>query len=176
MTFAPQAEHLAHMPAHVWIETGNYAAALASSERAYALFEKLKTDANRSPGHDRLEQHDVYVGYAAAMMLGNYAEAKVWSARTSSGVRPPNGRLYGITFQPLRGGVCAHRRFEVPRRCDRGLAALRLGKLDEARSLRAQLGNASGDQRPSCRDYRGPRWEADRPWKAGELVRQQLCR
>ncbi|MGA8575319.1 MAG: hypothetical protein WB609_06465, partial [Candidatus Cybelea sp.] len=39
--FPPQAEHLAHMPAHYWIEVGEYAAALTSSERAYALLTQL---------------------------------------------------------------------------------------------------------------------------------------
>lgn len=35
--FPPEAEHLAHMPAHYWIETGDYDAAIRSSDRAYAL-------------------------------------------------------------------------------------------------------------------------------------------
>ncbi len=40
--FPSEAEHLAHMPAHYWIETGDYPAALASSDRAFALLEQLR--------------------------------------------------------------------------------------------------------------------------------------
>jgi tetratricopeptide (TPR) repeat protein len=145
MTFVPQAEHLAHMPAHAWIETGEYAKAIGSSERAYALFEALKSDTTRDPAHDRLEDHDVYVGYAAAMMLGNYAEAKVWSARTSASFDLPLGAFTALRFGRYQE---AYALTETPQFRDaaiRGLAALRLGKLDEARAMRSQLGNATGD-------------------------------
>lgn len=145
MTFVPKAEHLAHMPAHVWIETGEYAKAIASSERAYTLFEALKLDTTRDPAHDRLEDHDVYVGYSAAMMLGNYTEAKVWSARTSASFDLPLGAFTALRFARYQE---AYALTETPQFRDaaiRGLAALRLGKLDEARAMRTQLGNATGD-------------------------------
>jgi hypothetical protein len=146
MTFSPEAEHLAHMPAHVWIETGNYAAALASSERAYALFERLKADPNRAPGHDRLEDHDVYVGYSAAMMLGNDAEAKVWSARTSTSYDLPFAAFTALRFGRYDEAYALTGDPQFHDVAVRGYAALRLGKLDEARALRGQLGNgASGD-------------------------------
>jgi tetratricopeptide (TPR) repeat protein len=145
MTFVPKAEHLAHMPAHVWIETGDYAKAIASSERAYALFGLLKSDTARNPAHDRLEDHDVYVGYAAAMMLGNYAEAGVWSARTSTAFDLPLGAFTALRFARYQE---AYTLTETPQFRDaaiRGLAALHLRKLDEARAMRSQLGNATGD-------------------------------
>ncbi|MBV8373294.1 MAG: hypothetical protein JOY69_08530 [Candidatus Eremiobacteraeota bacterium] len=100
----PQAEHLAHMPAHFWIETGNYAAAVASSERAFRLFTQLQKIPDRDPDHDRYFIHDVYVGYSAAMMLDDYAIARVWSARM--------GAAYGTSFDAL--------------------TALRFGRYDEA--------------------------------------------
>jgi hypothetical protein len=49
MAFAPEQEHLAHMPAHTWIETGAYGAAIASSERAYALAEKVRAIPDADP-------------------------------------------------------------------------------------------------------------------------------
>ncbi|HKU81909.1 MAG TPA: hypothetical protein VJP76_07035 [Candidatus Tumulicola sp.] len=102
--FEPQAEHLAHMPAHYWIETGNYAAAVASSERAYRLFERLKRLPQRDPDHDRYLPHDVYVGYSAAMMLGEEKTAAVWGSRLTA--------VTGIHYE--------------------GLTALRYGRFNEA--------------------------------------------
>ena len=77
--FPAQAEHLAHMPAHYWIETGDYRAALASSGRAYALLLQLEAAGEDAEHVLRYQKHDVAVGYSAAMMLGNYATAQVWS-------------------------------------------------------------------------------------------------
>ena len=145
MTFEPRAEHLAHMHGLVWIETGDYAKAIASSERAYLLFEALKSDPARDPFHDRLEDHDVYVGYAAAMMLGNYAEAKVWSARTSSAFDLPLGAFTALRFARYMEAYALTAAPQFRDAAIRGLAALRLGKIDEARAMRSQLGNATGD-------------------------------
>jgi tetratricopeptide (TPR) repeat protein len=140
--FPPQAEHLAHMPAHYWIETGNYPAALRSSERAYELLTQLTS------GTDHPEQyakHDVAVGYSAAMMLGDYAVAQRWSRRMSA--------AFGTTFD----GLTALRfgRYETAYATDgaefaatsvRGLAALHLGHVDEARALAAKMPVASTAQ------------------------------
>lgn len=82
MTLAPEQEHLAHMPAHAWIETGAYAAAVASSERGYALAERLRTDPEARPSV--YEGHDVAIGYTAAMFLGDEAAAMVWSGRAKA--------------------------------------------------------------------------------------------
>jgi hypothetical protein len=96
--FPPQAEHLAHMPAHYWIETGNYAAAVASSERAYRLFLRWQHLADRDPEHDRYLAHDVYVGYSAAMMLGNYPNARIWAARMTAAFESPYDALTALRF------------------------------------------------------------------------------
>jgi hypothetical protein len=145
MTFVPQAEHLAHMPSHVWIETGDYNAAVASSERAYTLFQALKATTDRNPAHDRLEDHDVYVGYEAAMMLGNYAEAQVWSTRSSTAFDLPLGAFTALRFGHYDEAYALTDAGKMHDVSIRGYAALRLGKLDEARAMQAQLGNASGD-------------------------------
>jgi tetratricopeptide (TPR) repeat protein len=143
-TFPPQAEHLAHMPAHAWIETGNYAAAIASSERAVVLFEQLKAIAGRDPGHDRFEDHDVSIGYAAAMMLGNYAEAKVWSARASAAFDLPLAAFTALRFARYDEAYALTDGTQQSDLAVRGFAALRLGKLDEARSLAPRLGDTGG--------------------------------
>ena len=81
------------MPAHYWIETGAYAKALASSERAYALMTQLTALEPDSPHVERYTKHVVAVGYSAAMMLGNYASAQRWGARMSA--------AFGIGFDGM---------------------------------------------------------------------------
>ena len=137
-TFPPEAEHLAHMPAHYWIETGNYAAALRSSERAYGLMTQLAASDPASEHVEQYDKHDVAVGYSAAMMQGNFATAMLWSRRMSS------------AFETNFDGVTALRfgRYETAYASDgtefagmsvRGLAAVRLGHLAEARALAAKI-------------------------------------
>ncbi|MDE2480576.1 MAG: hypothetical protein KGN02_00105 [bacterium] len=79
MTFRPPQEHLAHMPAHTWIELGDGAAAVASSERAWAL------------GPVRYAEHDAYVGLSAAMLDGDLDARVRWSERIAAlEGAPPN--------------------------------------------------------------------------------------
>jgi tetratricopeptide (TPR) repeat protein len=100
---------------------------------------------DRAPGHDRLEEHDVYVGYSAAMMLGNYAQAKVWSDRASSAFDLPLAAFTALRFGRYDEAYALTADPQFRDVAIRGFAALRLGKLDEARAIRKQLGNASGD-------------------------------
>jgi len=69
MTFGPGDEHLAHMPAHTWIEIGDGERALASSERAWAL----------SP--TEYAEHDAFVAFDAALVAGDRAAALKWASR-----------------------------------------------------------------------------------------------
>jgi hypothetical protein len=125
--FPAQAEHLAHMPAHYWIETGDYRAALASSGRAYALLLQLEAAGEDAEHVLRYQKHDVAVGYSAAMMLGNYATAQVWSGRMDS--------VYDASFEALtalRFGRYSEAYFTPDSAYGnpavRGLAALHLGR------------------------------------------------
>ena len=135
--FAPQAEHLAHMPAHYWIETGDYRAALASSGRAYALLLQLEATGDDAEHVLRYQKHDVAVGYSAAIMLGNYATAQLWSARMDT--------VYGAGFEALtalRFGRYSEAYFtpdsDYGNPAVRGLAALRIGRNAEAASTAAR--------------------------------------
>lgn len=69
MMFAPPLEHLAHVPAHLWMELGDGKAALASSERAW----------NLNP--TRYAEHDAYIGYAAAGLCGDLDASYRWLER-----------------------------------------------------------------------------------------------
>ena len=136
--FPAQAEHLAHMPAHYWIETGNYPAALASSERAYALLLQLEGTTNDAEHVRRYLKHDVAVGYSAAMMLGNYATAQLWSTRMDSAYETSFGALTALRFGRYSEAYAApDSAFGNP--AVRGIAALHLGHTNEARAIAARL-------------------------------------
>ncbi len=129
--FPPQAEHLAHMPAHYWIETGDYRATLASSGRAYALLLQLEATGDDAEHVLRYQKHDVAVAYSAAMMLGNYATAQLWSARMDS--------VYDARFEALtalRFGRYSEAYFTPDSAYGnpavRGLVALHIGRNAEA--------------------------------------------
>jgi tetratricopeptide (TPR) repeat protein len=74
-TFEPAQEHLAHMPAHTYIEIGEYARAIRISEIAWQLHPS------------RYAAHDAYTGWSCAMMLGDLQTAQVWARRA--------GQAYG---------------------------------------------------------------------------------
>jgi len=141
--FQPGAEHLAHMPAHYWIETGDYAAALRSSERAYQLMSSLIAADPDSQHVQQYEKHDVAVGYSAAMMLGDYAVAQQWSQRMAAafdvsfeGITALRFGRYGVAFDAAGtqfGGAAV-----------RGLAALHLGRTNEARTLASRVPTGTG--------------------------------
>jgi tetratricopeptide (TPR) repeat protein len=69
MTFGSGEEHLAHMPAHLWIEIGDGEKAIASSERAWALHPT------------EYASHDAYVAFNAALIAGDRAAAVQWASR-----------------------------------------------------------------------------------------------
>jgi tetratricopeptide (TPR) repeat protein len=135
----PQAEHLAHMPAHYWIEVGDYAAALASSERAYRLFMQLQNVPGRDPDHDRYLTHDVYVGYSAAMMLSDYAVARAWSQRMSAVYATPYDALTALRFGRYTDAFALARDATPTQLAIRGLAALELGDDASARDAADRL-------------------------------------
>lgn len=84
MPFAPEDEHLAHMPAHTYIDVGQYDKAVAASRRALALFDTYLDTPGIDPAHKGYIWHDITVGYTAAMMLGNYAQADWFGTRLST--------------------------------------------------------------------------------------------
>ncbi len=143
--FSPEAEHLAHMPAHYWIETGNYAAALHSSERAYALLTQLIADDPQSDHTQHYAKHDVAVGYSAAMMLGDYAVAQRWSERMTDVFGTSFEALTALRFGRYAAASTAEAN-EIAGPSVRGLAALYLNRPDEARALAKRIPATSTTQ------------------------------
>lgn len=142
--FPPQAEHLAHMPAHYWIETGNYAAALASSERAYVLLSQLDAGGLSAEHVSHYSRHDVTVGYSAAMMLGNYAVALRWAQRMNAAFDTKFDALTALRFghytDAYSGGADEFGGLSV-----RGLAAIHLNRLAEAHAIATRVHTTLGD-------------------------------
>jgi len=126
MTFGPGDEHLAHMPAHVWVEIGDGEAALASSERAWALH----------PTH--YASHDAYVALEGALIAGDRAAALTWAARLA-----PLGPFYEDAVIDARTGDWQDLAQLKPPQDQwalvDGLAAIRTGNLVKARKDEAAL-------------------------------------
>ncbi len=143
-TFGPNAEHLAHMPAHYWIETGDYKAALASSDRAFALLSRLPGGLDGEHAR-RYARHDVAVGYSAAMMLGNYAVARLWAQRMAGVFDQDFDALTALRFGRFTAAYGASTGdFGYP--AVRGWAALRLGRTAYARAIAKQVAPGSRSQ------------------------------
>ena len=69
----PGAEHLVHMPSHIFILTGRYQEALEANLRAIAAFKKANQEAKDQgfePLVNYLYQHDLHFLWTAAMMQG----------------------------------------------------------------------------------------------------------
>ena len=142
-TFPPEAEHLAHMPAHYWIETGDYRAALASSDRAFALLGELPGGLDGEHAR-RYAKHDVAVGYSAAMMLGNYAAARLWAQLMAGVFDQDFDAVTALRFGRYDAAYAANSgAFGYP--SVRGWAELRLGHSAEAGAIAKQVaaGNTS---------------------------------
>lgn len=137
--FPPQAEHLAHMPAHYWIETGNYARAIDSSDRAWLLMSQLTTQEPDSKHAEQYAKHDVSVGYSAAMMLGNYATAQRWSQRMSAAFGTSFDAITALRFGKYAAAYEASPAAEFGGVSVRGLAALRLNKIAQAQASAKEL-------------------------------------
>jgi tetratricopeptide (TPR) repeat protein len=71
----PGAEHLAHMPAHIFMRTGDYDAAIRASLRAGAMFETYLGQ-EHSDVHNGYYHHDLQVLDYAYMMSGQWSKAR----------------------------------------------------------------------------------------------------
>jgi hypothetical protein len=145
-SFDPLEEHLAHMPVHTYIETGDYAKAVVAAERAWRLREAWDAQPNR-PFELPYAKHDAYTGWTAAMMLSDAGNAEAWAVRV--------GHAYGgsdlwatwarygfwqrIATSPATG------EFYAP--LARGLTGVHLGNPADARSMLALYANVDADYR-----------------------------
>ena len=86
---APEAGHLVHMPAHIYIRTGAYAAAVDSNEKAAAADEAyLKTAGDATTYSMMYYGHNLHFIAISGAMDGDYADAHAAAAKLAAHVAP----------------------------------------------------------------------------------------
>lgn len=134
-TFDPAEEHLAHMPAHTYIEVGEYAKAVQVSENAWQL----------QP--ERYAAHDAYTGWSAAMMLGDLHLAELWAQRVGRAYNGSDMWATWTRFGEWQRIANSNSQNEFYAPLARGLTGLHLGAPDDARKMLALYGNLDTDYR-----------------------------
>jgi tetratricopeptide (TPR) repeat protein len=89
-TLVPEAGHLVHMPAHIYMRTGDFDAAVHSNAAAAAIDERFIQQTGSKVGLYPLMyyNHNVHFESAAAAMAGRYADAKRAADKLVSNVSP----------------------------------------------------------------------------------------
>ena len=114
---APAAGHIVHMPAHIYIRTGDYEAALKTNQKA-ALADQAYIKGGAAPGIYSMMyySHNLHFIAMAAAMNGNYAEsrrgAQVLAANVSPHVKEMPA-LGGFLTVPLAVEVRFHKWNEI---------------------------------------------------------------
>ena len=90
---APGAGHLVHMPAHVYIRTGDYDAAVKTNEKAAAADEAYIKASAANGVHPAMYSgmyysHNLHFIAIAASMKGNYGQAKQAADKLAAHVQP----------------------------------------------------------------------------------------
>ncbi len=73
--FAPDAGHMEHMPAHIYVLCGDYAQSVSQSERAVRADDKYLRYAGDRNFYTTARCHDLHLFMYAAMFLGQYGKA-----------------------------------------------------------------------------------------------------
>ena len=148
---APAAGHIVHMPAHIYIRTGDYEAAVKTNQKA-ALADQAYIQAGAAPGIYSMMyySHNLHFIAMAAAMNGNYLESRRGAQLLAANVGPhvkDMPPLEGFMTVPLAVEVRFHKWNEILKAPQpdsamhtatvfwhfaRGLAFASTGKLDEA--------------------------------------------
>ena len=86
--FAPDAGHLEHMPAHIYVLCGDYAQSVAQSERAVRADDKYLEFAGDRNFYTTARCHDLHLFMYAAMFLGQYGKATYAAERIGAMASP----------------------------------------------------------------------------------------
>jgi tetratricopeptide (TPR) repeat protein len=148
---APAAGHIVHMPAHIYIRTGDYEAALKTNQKA-ALADQAYIKASAAQGIYSMMyySHNLHFIAMAAAMNGNYPESRRGAQMLAANVGPHVKEmppLEGFMTVPLAVEVRFHKWNEILKASQpdpamhtatvfwhfaRGLALASMGKLEEA--------------------------------------------
>jgi tetratricopeptide (TPR) repeat protein len=171
-TMVPNAGHMVHMPAHIYIRTGDYAAAAKNNEDGVQL-DKVYLRENGTFGstYDILYySHNLHFLSAAYAMAGNFAAAKRAADELEAHIRPmvrnmPMSEFYLPT--PIFVLLRFHRWNEILKAAPpepslamtsalwhfaRGSAAVAKGQISIAAAERKVLG-AAREQRPAEEEF-----------------------
>jgi tetratricopeptide (TPR) repeat protein len=147
---APAAGHIVHMPAHIYIRTGDYQAAVKTNQQA-AIADRAYIKATAAEGIYPMMyySHNLHFIAMCAAMNGNYAEAKKNADILMNNIRPhvQDMPLEGFTTIPLAVEVRFHHWNEILKAPQpgptfktatmfwhfaRGMALASTGKVEEA--------------------------------------------
>lgn len=84
----PDAGHLEHMPAHIYVLCGDYAQSVSQSERAVIADDKYLAHAGDRNFYTTSRCHDLHLLIYAAMFLGQYHKAMSAADRMAAMARP----------------------------------------------------------------------------------------
>jgi len=116
-SLAPGAGHIVHMPAHVYIRTGDYEAAVKTNEQAAAV-DRAYIKASGAQGIYPMMyySHNLHFIAMCASMNGNYAEAKANADLLAAHVGPhvkDMPPLEGFMTIPMAVGIRFHKWNEI---------------------------------------------------------------
>jgi tetratricopeptide (TPR) repeat protein len=166
---APAAGHIVHMPAHIYIRTGDYEAALKTNQKA-ALADQAYIKAGAPEGIYSMMyySHNLHFIAMAAAMNGNYLESRRGARMLAANVGPhvkDMPPLEGFMTVPLAVEVRFHKWNEILKAPQpdpamhtatvfwhfaRGLALAGTGKLDEAEAERKIVAEAEEKTPPEA--------------------------
>lgn len=131
----PAEEHLAHMPAHTYIEVGQYAKAVQVSDAVWQLHPT------------KYAAHDAYTGWSAAMMLGDLRTAELWAGRAGQAYNGSDMWATWTRFGQWQRIATSSAQNEFYAPLARGLTGVHLGALGDARQMLALYANRDTDYR-----------------------------
>ena len=166
---APAAGHIVHMPAHIYIRTGDYEAALKTNQKA-AQADQAYLAASKAQGIYPMMyySHNLHFIAMAAAMNGNYVESKHGAQMLAANVGPHVKEmppLEGFMTVPLAVEVRFHKWNEILKAPQpdesmqtatvfwhfaRGLALAGTGKLEEAEAERKLVAEAEEKTPPDA--------------------------
>jgi tetratricopeptide (TPR) repeat protein len=166
---APAAGHIVHMPAHIYIRTGDYEAALKTNQKA-ALADQAYFKAGAAQGIYSMMyySHNLHFIAMAAAMNGNYLESRRGALLLAANVGPHVKEmppLEGFMTVPLAVEVRFHKWNEILKAPQpdpamhaatvfwhfaRGLALAGTGKLDEAEAEHKIVAEAEENTPPDA--------------------------
>jgi tetratricopeptide (TPR) repeat protein len=163
-TFEPAAEHLAHMPAHTLVRSGDYAAAAEANMRALDAFNAY-LGGPHAPGHESYYGHDCLFGVYAFMMAGEHANAEHAASRCEDAARRYAGYV-AVRFRRWNDLP----QFAGETTFFRGMSAAVTGRLGDALSAAQQLDATKQDNAAVAAEVLRAKVHAERGESALEIA------